>query len=94
VRCAKLAYKQARERNKRLKKLAKDTDHAYGAGAWYNENKGRYIKYQVGSQKFRKYLRRQSSKKARQYKGDLAHSDYKKTFDYWWTLLLFIFLII
>ena len=27
-----------------------------------------------------------SSKKARKYKGDMRHCDYKRTFDYWWEL--------
>jgi hypothetical protein len=82
-----LAYKQAKERKKRLEKLAKDTEHTYGAGAWYDKDKGRFCKYQCGSREFRKYLRRQSSRKARQYKGDLRYGEYKKTFDYWWWLL-------
>ena len=78
-----MAYKQAYERNRRLKKLAVSTKNSYAAGVWYDEDKGYYVKFQTGRKEFRKYLRRLASRKARRYRGDLHNSDYRKVFDYW-----------
>lgn len=81
-----MGYRRSQERNRRLKKLYNETKNSYGAGAWYDEEKGRYIKYSCGGRKYKKYLKKISSKKARKYKGDMRHCDYKRTFDYWWEL--------
>lgn len=81
-----MSYRRSRERNRRLKKLYEETKHSYGAGAWYDEDKNRFIKYSCGGKKYKKYLKKLSSKKARRYKGDMQNCEYKKTFDYWWEL--------
>ena len=81
-----MSYRRSRERNRRLKKLYNETKYSYGAGAWYDEDKGRYIKYSCGGKNYKKYLKKLCSKKARKYKGDMQNCDYKKTFDYWWEL--------
>lgn len=39
-----MGYRRAKERNRRLKKLYDETKNGYGAGAYYNEKKKRYIK--------------------------------------------------
>ena len=80
-------YHSNRERNRKLKKLYEETKHSYGSGAWFDEDKGRYIKYTCGGRKYKKYLKKLSSKKARKYKGEMQNCDYKRTFDYWWELL-------
>ena len=82
-----MSYRRSRERNRRLKKLYEETKYSYGAGAWYDERKKRYIKYSVGSKEIKKYLKKLSSRKARRYKGEMQNCDYKRTFDYWWELL-------
>lgn len=81
-----MGYRRSKERKHRLKKLAEETSHHYNAGAWYNENKGVYERFAAGGRKYRKYLRKLSSKRVRRYKGDMQNSDYKRTFDYWWEL--------
>ena len=82
-----MSYHRSKERNRRLRKLYEETKHSYGAGAWYNERKRRYIKYTCGSQNIKKCLKKLSRKRARDFKGDMQNSDYKKTFDYWWNVL-------
>lgn len=81
-----MSYRRSKERNIRLKKLYDETKHSYGAGAWYDSDKQRYIKYSCGGIKFKRYLKKLSSKKARRYKGEMQNCDYKRTFDYWWEL--------
>lgn len=81
-----MSYHRSQERNRRLKKLYNETKNSYGSGVWYDDENNRYIKYTCRSRKYKKYLKKISSKKTRRYKGDLAHCDYKKTFDYWWEL--------
>lgn len=81
-----MGYSKSKENKRRLKKLARETAHHYNAGAWYNEDKDMYERFYTGSRKYRKYLRKRSSKKAGQYKGDMKNSNYKRTFDYWWEL--------
>lgn len=81
-----MGYLRSKERNRRLEKLYEETKNSYGAGVWYDEKKGRYIRYSCGGRKHKRYLKKLSSKKARRYQGDMQNSDYKRTFDYWWEL--------
>lgn len=53
-----MSYRRSQERNRRLKKLYNETKNLYGAGAWYDEEKGRYIKYSCGGRKYKKYLKK------------------------------------
>lgn len=81
-----MSYRRSKERNHRLKKLYELTKNEYGAGAYYDVRKGRYIRYAAGGQNSRKYLRRVSSKKMRRTPEVLNHSLYKRSFDYYWEL--------
>ena len=81
-----MGYRRSKERNRRLEKLYNETKNSCCAGAWYDDSRNRFIKFTSGGRKYKKYLKKISSRKARRYKGDLAHCDYKKTFDYWWEL--------
>ena len=38
-----MGYRGSQERNRRLKKLYDETNNWYGAGAYYDEDKKRYI---------------------------------------------------
>ena len=77
----------------RLERIAKQMEHWYGPGAYYNVRKGRYERFYI-SPKYKKYVRQQSNRAVRRtYKnlGDdiipSGHSSfYKKMYDYWWTL--------
>ena len=44
-----MAWKQSRERNRRLKKRCKSPDMPFTRGVFYDEEKGRCIHYYVGS---------------------------------------------
>lgn len=58
-----MSYHRSQERNRRLKKLYNETKNSYGAGAWYDEKKGRYIKYSCGGRKYKKYLKKYQARK-------------------------------
>lgn len=82
-----MAWKQAQNRKKRLLKLYNETKNSYGAGAWFDEKAGCYRRYSAcRTPGYTKYLRRLSNRKVRKSKDVHRHGDYKKLYDYWWTL--------
>lgn len=85
-----MGYKQAHERNDRLKKLYDKTKNSYGAGAfWVNENgQGRRARLKRWYRPRRsRYWRRHANRKLRRYRGDLLqNSDYKKIDDVAWNV--------
>lgn len=82
-----MSYRRSKEDKHRLKKLYDKTKNSYGAGAWYNEKKERYIRfYSSNTPGYTKYLRRIANRKVRRAKIPLKYSQYKKLYDYWWTL--------
>ena len=74
------------ERKRRLKKLSDLTRHNYGGGgAWYNEEKKRYIRYYRGSRS--KYLKKLGNRRVRRDRTRvLNNGEYRKVFDFWWEL--------
>ena len=83
-----MSHKAARERNRRLKKLNKETEHSYGAGAWFNEKKGRYIRYSCHNKALKKQCRRATRRRMKNMKDTAPRGGfYKRVFDYWWELL-------
>ena len=86
-----MSYKECVERDKRLKKLLRETEHYYGSGAWYDEEAGRIKKFSFSdNSKYPRYLKGRS---ARNYRRNYKNKDYllqgnmyQKTFDYWWEL--------
>lgn len=82
-----MAYKQAQNRKKHLLKTYRKTRTKYGAGVWFDEDKGLYIRYTPSNiSGYTKYLRRLSNKRVRRSKEFYNYSSYKKLYDYWWTL--------
>ena len=81
-------YFRSKERNKRLKKLYSETKNSYGEGAWYDEEKKRYIKCSSSNTTgYTKWLRRLSNRRVRKMKDiTLNNCQYKKVFDYRWEL--------
>lgn len=80
-----MSYNGSKERNKRLKRLHDQTKNAYTSGAYFDEDKGRLVRYYRGKRS--KFLKQLSSKKCRRIKlVALQHSQYKRIFDYWWEL--------
>lgn len=84
-----MSYKRARERNRRLRKLYDATKHGYGAGAWFDTDKGRYIKYSCHDKRLKTQCRRATRRrlKNRHFDENLQRGAHKKVFDYWWELL-------
>lgn len=85
-----MAWKQAKERRKRLRKLHRETEHSYGCGAWYDEKNDRYYRYYVSDHGGARLLKRRATKKLRAMKHkDVQHNygEYRKLYDFWWNLL-------
>ncbi len=81
-----MSFQRSKSEKKRLQKIYKATRGRHGAGVWFDERKGRLIKYSEGSIYSKRSLKRQCSKAARQYPGVLNNGKYKRTFDYFWEL--------
>lgn len=84
-----MLYKSAQERAKRLKKLNEETKNNSYSGACYSERKGRIEEFSCHS----KWLKARSRKEVRRrtkLAGDNISNkgnEYKKRFNYKWTLL-------
>lgn len=86
-----MAYKQARNRRKRMKKTYDEIKnmkgHYTGAGVWIDEDRGFFYRYSPSNTPgYAKLLRRIGNKKVRQSKDILKHGDYRRVYDYKWTL--------
>ncbi len=92
-----MAWKQARERDRRLKKLCKSPDQPYVRGYYYDEEKRRPVRNDTTSRSV--VLKRISNKKVRRANRDYArnvghadrraagqHGDYRRLFDFWWEM--------
>lgn len=82
-----MAYKQAMNRRRRLIRTYNETKNCYGSGVWYDEDKGRYIKSTASNTPgYAKLLRKYGNKKVRQSKDTFNNAEYRRVFDYKWTL--------
>jgi hypothetical protein len=83
-----MAYKQAQNRKKRLLKTYRQTKTNYGCGVFFDEDKGRYIRYSPSNTPgYTKFLKKVSNRKIRRARTDIGnHGAYKRQYDYWWTL--------
>lgn len=80
-----MGYQRKKEEKTRLKRLYGETKNAYGSGAWYDEETGRYIRYWIAPRR-KKYLKKVANKKVRKYKQKLSNGSYRNVFDLWWEL--------
>lgn len=88
-----MSYFAKIEEKRRLKKLYDETKTRYGAGAWWNEEKGRYIRYYPYSVSHANGMKGVYRKLLRSKLNDVGRAEilpkrsgYKKHFDLWWTL--------
>lgn len=86
-----MAYKQARNRKKKLLKTFREVEsmrkHYSGSGVWFDEDRGFYYKFTASNTPgYAKMLRRISNKKVRKMADVGSHGDYRRNFDYKWTL--------
>lgn len=80
-----MAYKQAQNRKKRLLKTYRQTKTNYGAGVFFDEDKGRYIRYYPSNTPgYTKTLKKISNRKVRHAKEVGSHSVYKRHYNYRW----------
>lgn len=87
-----MAYKQARNRRKRMQKTYDEIKnmkgHYTGAGVWIDEDRGFFYRYSPSNTPgYAKLLRKRGNKKVRQSNDILNYSDYRRVYDYKWTLL-------
>ena len=86
-----MAYKQARDRKKRLLKTYREIEcmrkHCTGSGVWYDDERGFYYKYTASNTPgYAKMLKRISNKKVRKSVDIGSHGVYRKSYDYKWIL--------
>lgn len=77
-----------RVEKQRLKRLYDKTKNSYGAGAYYDEDKKRYIKYSCNSKAVRQIMNNKvRTKLKKNHEDTVQNGQYKKLADYWWNLL-------
>lgn len=86
-----MAYKQSRDRKKRMQKTYNEIKsmrkHYTGAGVWIDEDRGFFYRYSPSNTPgYAKLLRRIGNKKVRQSKDTFKHGEYRRMYDYKWTL--------
>lgn len=82
-----MAYKQAKNRRKKLARTYEETKYGYGSGVWYDEERGYYYKYSAtNTPGYTKLLKRISNKKVRQAAEVGNYGDYRRNYDYKWVL--------
>lgn len=86
-----MAYKQARNRKKRLQKTYDEVKamrkHYTGSGVWIDEDRGFLYRYTASNTPgYAKLLRRIGNKRIRQSKDIFNNNEYRRVFDYKWTL--------
>ena len=82
-----MSYKRKKEDKHRLRKLYNETHTHYGAGAWYNEKKDRYIKYSCHNKWARTRCRRITRRRLKNVDYSCPNGYFKKVSDYWWEVL-------
>lgn len=82
-----MSYQTKQEEKIKLKKLYEKTKNSCRAGAYYDEDKDRLIKFSPRRKsKYTKYLRKVANRKVRRYSEDLSYGSYRKVYDYWWEI--------
>lgn len=79
-----MSHRRKMEEKRKLKRLYKQTQYSSRAGAYYDEDKKRYMRWYAP--RIGKYYRRISNKKVRRKKYLVNGNTYKRYFDYWWEL--------
>lgn len=79
-----MGYLRTHEDDKRLKKLAKNTQNSCCTSACFDIDKNRYIRYSASDH----YWKNRSNKNIRRYHGDLPikSNSHRKISEYWWRI--------
>lgn len=83
-----MLHKSARERNRRLKKLAYATKNRYRSGAYFNTKKNRFIKISLNNKEIRTYFNRRYRRwERRMINYDCSapqnKNEFRKKYNYW-----------
>jgi len=83
-----MSHRRSLEDRRRLKRLYEETRHWIGGGAYFNSQKGRYIRYTWNKHRHPKCLRRCGHRKIRHLRDtDIPQgARYRQAYDYWWNL--------
>ncbi len=83
-----MSHRRSRETRRRFKKLADATSKWFGSEAYYDEDRGRYVRYYARAGKgFPKYLRTVANRKVRRAKNvPQRGGGYRRVYDYQWEL--------
>ena len=82
-----MSYHRKQEENRRLKKIYDKTKTWYGTGVYYDEDKGRFIRYSCHDKWTKVYCRRITRRRLKKEEGFCKGCKYKKLYDYWWEIL-------
>lgn len=85
-----MSWRECQERKRRLIKCYRQTKTHYARGVWYDEETGRYYKYQLSSRPYSRmrYFKNYSNRLIRRRKlnDNVDRTTLKKEFDLWWTI--------
>ena len=76
-----MSWNRKRNEKARLKRLADN-----GGKAWYNEEKGCWVRYYYSGRKWNRYthLKKEANRRVRRTPGAYSHMMYKNIFDLPW----------
>jgi len=81
-----MSHRRKQEDKRRLKKLYEKTKTYYGAGAYYDSKKNRYIRYSM-DHNLTTYFKKVGNHRVRRAEECKNGKFYRRIFDYWWTIL-------
>lgn len=82
-----MSYHRKQEEKHQLNKLYNKTKNSYGAGAWYDEDKNRIIRYSCHIKRDKILCRRITRKRLKRNSSCYSGCIYKRFYDYWWEIL-------
>ena len=81
-----MSHRRKEEDKHRLKKLYNKTHSSYGAGAYYDNQKERYIRYSCHNERIKTHCRRITRRRLKREEAKCNNCTYKKMYDYWWEI--------
>lgn len=83
---ADMSHQRKVRDNHKLKKLYDETKNSYAAGAYFDERKNRIVKYTCHNEWFKTHSRRIVRRRLNNSDILSNGNEYKKMYDYWWTV--------
>lgn len=82
------SFQRKKTDKERLKKLASETDMKYRGGAYFNQDKQRYVRWSFSDNhsKHPKYVRRHCNKRIRKLPNVPSRNGYRKMSEYWYEI--------